>query len=56
MSAPVQIDPERVIARLSQQVGEMAAQLAMRDVALEAAQARIAELASADAPDPEPTT
>lgn len=44
MSAPIGVDPERVIARLSQQVGQMAAELAMRDVALEAAHARIAEL------------
>ena len=42
--AGVQIDPEKVINRLSQQVGQMAAELAMRDVALEEAHARIAEL------------
>ena len=39
-----QIDPEAVIRRLAQQVGQMAAELAMRDAALEAAHARIAEL------------
>lgn len=44
MSAPVGIDPEKVIARLSRQLGDMAAALAMREVALEAAHARIAEL------------
>ena len=38
------IDAEDVIRRLSQQVGRMAAELAMRDVALDAANARIAEL------------
>lgn len=40
----LQVDPEKVIGRLSQQVGAMAAELAMRDAALEAAHARIAEL------------
>ena len=45
------VDPEKVIARLSQQVGSMAAELAMRDAALEAAQARITELEAA-APEP----
>ncbi len=44
MSSSVTVDPEKVIQRLSQQVGAMAAELAMRDTALEAAQARIAEL------------
>lgn len=44
MTQSMQVDPERVIARLSQQIGQMAAELAMRDVALEAAHARIAEL------------
>lgn len=43
----VQIDPQVVIQRLSQQVGAMAAELAMRDAALEAADARIAELEAA---------
>lgn len=45
------VDPEKVIARMSQQIGAMAAELAMRDTALEAtgeelaaARARIAEL------------
>lgn len=38
------IDPEQVIARLSQQLGALHVQIAMRDVALEAAEARIAEL------------
>jgi hypothetical protein len=40
----VQIDPEKVIARMAQQLGELHAQIAMRDVALDAAHARIAEL------------
>lgn len=44
MSPPISIDPEHVIQRLSAQVGQMAAELAMRDVALEAAHSRIAEL------------
>lgn len=38
------LDPEKVISRLARQIGEMAAELAMRDVALEAAHVRIAEL------------
>lgn len=38
------VDPEKVISRMAQQIGQMAAELAMRDVALEAAHARIAEL------------
>lgn len=38
------VDPEKVIGRLAQQIGAMAGELAMRDAALEAAQARIAEL------------
>lgn len=38
------VDPEKVINRMAQQLGGMAAELAMRDVALEAAHARIAEL------------
>lgn len=42
----LQIDPEKVIGRLSQQVGTLAAELAMRDAALEAAHARIAELSA----------
>lgn len=49
-----QIDPQAVIARLGAQVGQMAAELAMRDTLLEQAQKRIAELekpeAAADAP------
>lgn len=44
MSQPLSVDPEQVIVRLSQQIGGLSAQLAMRDVALEAAHARIAEL------------
>lgn len=44
MSAQLSVDPEKVISRLSQQIGGMAAELAMRDAALEAAHARIAEL------------
>lgn len=39
-----QINPETVIDRLANQVGRMAAELAMRDAALEQAHARIAEL------------
>lgn len=46
-----QVDPEQVITRLSQQIGLLSAQMAMRDVALEAAQARISEL---EATQPEP--
>lgn len=42
--AGVQVDPEVVIQRLSMQIGNMSAELAMRDVALETAQRRIAEL------------
>lgn len=42
--AGVQIDPEAVIERLSRQIGQMAAELAMRDAALDAAHARITEL------------
>lgn len=41
---PVNIDPEGVIQRLANQVGQMAAELAMRDTALEAVRVRIAEL------------
>lgn len=44
MSAPIGVDPEKVISRLSQQVGSMAAEMAMRDTVIEAQQARIAEL------------
>lgn len=40
----VGVNPEAVIARLSQQIGQLTAELAMHSVALEAAQARIAEL------------
>lgn len=47
MSAPLQVDPEKVIGRLSQQVGQLAAQLAMQETALEAAHARIADLEAA---------
>lgn len=46
MSA-VQVDPEKVIGRLAGQIGEMSAQLAMSQAALDAAQARIAELEQA---------
>lgn len=42
--AGVQVDPEAVIRQLASQVGNMAAELAVRDVALDAAHARIAEL------------
>ena len=42
-----QVDPVEVINQLGQQIGGMAAQLAMRDVALAAARKRIAELEAA---------
>lgn len=42
--AATNVDPEGVINRLASQVGQMAAQLAMTEAALEAAQKRIAEL------------
>lgn len=41
------LDAEKVIRRLSQHLGQMAAELSMRDVALEDALARIAELEQA---------
>jgi hypothetical protein len=41
------VNPEAVIQRLANQVGAMAAELAMRDAALEAAHARIDELEKA---------
>lgn len=47
--ASLHVDPEAVIQRLAQQVGSMAAELAMRDAALAAAQDRIAELEQAAA-------
>lgn len=47
MSAPVGVDPEKVIGRLAQQIGALYAELAMREAALEAAHARIAELEKA---------
>jgi uncharacterized coiled-coil protein SlyX len=43
---------EQVIARLSQQVGALQVQVVMRDVALEAAEARIAELEGEASPTP----
>lgn len=46
----MQVDPEQVIARLAQQIGSLSAQLAMRDVALETAHARIAELEELEEP------
>lgn len=46
------VDPEKVINRLAQQVGAMAAEIAMRDIALEAALVRVSELEnSAEASD-----
>lgn len=51
----MQVDPEKVISRLSQQIGAMAAELAMRDAALDAAHARIAELEAPAEPEPAPT-
>jgi hypothetical protein len=41
---PTQIDPEQAVARLAAQVGKLFAELTMRDLALEAAERRIAEL------------
>lgn len=40
------VTPETVIARLANQIGQMAAELAMRDAVIEAQQTRIAELES----------
>jgi len=49
----MQVDPEQVIARMAERagrlIGQQLAEAAMRDVALEAAQARIAELEQAEA-------
>ena len=42
------VDPQKVIDRMAQQIGQMAAELAMRDVALEAARDRITELEAGD--------
>lgn len=47
------IDPEQLIARLAQRVGELTAQLDVRDLALEAAEKRIAELEGSGNADPE---
>lgn len=47
----VEVDPEAIIGRLAGQVGQMAAALAAREVALEAAHARIAELEATPAED-----
>ncbi len=44
MAAPLNVNPEVVVQRLGSQIGGLAAELAMRDTQLEAAQARIAEL------------
>jgi hypothetical protein len=38
------LNPEAVIERLAAQIGHLSAEVAMRDVALAQAQARIAEL------------
>ena len=46
------VDPEKVIARMAQQIGGLHAELAMRDVALEAAHARIVELGKPAEGDP----
>lgn len=48
------IDPEAVIARLSNQIGQLYAELAMRDVALDALQKQLEALQSP--PDPPPAT
>lgn len=47
--AGVSVDPEKVIQRLAAQVGQLSAEIAMRDTALEQAQARIEELENGDA-------
>lgn len=49
MSSSVGVDPEKVIARLSQQISAMVVELAMRDTALDAAHAELAELKKDDA-------
>lgn len=48
----MQIDPEKIVHRLSQQIGLLTAELAVRDVALEVAHARIAELEQPADPEP----
>lgn len=51
MSNKVTIDPAKVLQRLfADPVGALYAQIAMRDVALEEAHARIAELKKQDEP------
>ena len=42
------VDPQKVISRLAQQLAVLHAEIAMRDVALEAANERIAELEGGD--------
>lgn len=42
-----QVNPEAVIARLAAQLGQLAAEMAMRDVALDEAQKRITDLEAA---------
>lgn len=48
----ISVDLESVVQRLSSMVGNQAAEIAMRDAALEAAHARITEL-EAEKPDKE---
>lgn len=49
--AALTVEPEAVISRLSAQIGHLAAELAGRDAALEAAHARITELEAPEAAD-----
>ena len=44
MTSPVNVNPQAVIDRLGEQIGGLTVELAMRDAALAAARARIAEL------------
>lgn len=46
--SPVSVNPQAVIVRLGEQIGGLTVELAMRDVALAEAHARIAELEQAD--------
>lgn len=43
MAAPLNVNPEVVVQRLGNQIGGLAAELAMRDTQLEAAQTALAE-------------
>lgn len=44
---PRQVNPEDVITRLTAQIGQLHAEIAMRDVALDAADKQIAQLEAA---------